>query len=124
MKRSIITLAASAFLLSACVISVQDDYDDQRLSQHGSWSELEQSNRELIGQLDMGASIQSVRSKLGVPDFDELLKQEGSQYRILFYRTQRKSGDGATTKDECTPIVFENEQLIGFGESALDIIRV
>jgi hypothetical protein len=37
---------------------------------------------------------------------------------VLFYRTHRRDGDGVTTKDECTPLVFKNGLLIGWGDAA------
>ena len=57
---------------------------------------------------------------MGIPEFDELLVKNGKEHRILFYRTQRMKGDGSTTKDECTPLIFVNGELSGFGQTALD----
>jgi len=120
MKKSVLALGLSVALLSGCVISVdegRDGYDSG-----SSWAEREEDNRQQISRLDIGASVNSVRNAMGVPDFDELLQKDGKEHRVLFYRTQRNRGDGATTKDECTPIVFVDGQLIGFGESALNAL--
>ncbi|MDT0593686.1 DUF3192 domain-containing protein [Glaciecola petra] len=121
MKKSILVVSlTSVLLLSGCVISIDDDYDSD--NNGTSWAELEEENREKISLLSVGASINSVRRSMGTPDFDELLVKNEQEHRILFYRTQRTKGDGTTTKDECTPIIFLNGELIGFGQTALDAI--
>lgn len=43
----------------------------------------------------------------------------GSTIEILFYYTDLKRSDGAITDDELTPIVLENDRLIGWGWSFL-----
>lgn len=122
MKNKTLTVAlVGTLLLSGCVIAIDDD-DDYVSSSGGSWAQLEEENREKISQLGIGSSINSVRSTMGTPDFDELLVKDDQEYRILFYRTQRVKGDGATTKDECTPIIFVNGELKGFGHTALNAI--
>lgn len=122
MKKGISALllaGVAGILLSGCVISIDDDdYDDNRTS----WSQIEEDNREKIGLLSIGTSIDAVRRKMGVPDFDELMVKSDEEYRILFYRTQRTKDDGTTTKDECTPLIFVNGELSGFGQTALDAI--
>jgi hypothetical protein len=123
MKKSLLVVGfTSVLLLSGCVISIDDDYDYDSDQSSTSWAELEEQNREKISQLSVGTSINSVRRTMGTPDFDELLVKNGQEHRILFYRTQRTKGDGATTKDECTPIIFVDGELSGFGQTALDAI--
>jgi hypothetical protein len=34
--------------------------------------------------------------------------------------TARKDGDGVTVQDECTPLIFKNTALQGWGESAFN----
>ena len=123
MKTGILAIALSGMLLTGCVISIDDDYDYDSDNNHRSWSQLEEENREKISALSVGASIDSVRRKLGTPDFEELLVKNDKEHRVLFYRTQRNKGDGVTTKDECTPILFVNGELSGFGKSALAAIQ-
>ena len=36
----------------------------------------------------------------------------------MFFRTQHVRADGLTTQDECTPLLFENDKLIAWGEGA------
>lgn len=123
MKKGILVVGLSSVLfLSGCVIAIDDDYDYDNDHNNASWAELEEDNREKISSLGVGASINSVRRTMGTPDFDELLVKNDQEHRILFYRTQRIKGDGATTKDECTPIIFLNGELVGFGQTALDAI--
>lgn len=120
MKKGLLAIALSGVLLSGCVISIDDDYDNG--SNHVSWSKIEKENRKMISELSVGTSIASVRRSMGTPDFDELIVKNDKEHRVLFYRTQRTEGDGITTKDECTPILFVNGELIGFGQTALDAI--
>lgn len=117
-------LVASALslsaLLSGCVISVNDD--GVKTGYSSDWSDREENNRRHIANLELGASLESVSRKMGIADFDELKSTDNGPVRILFYRTQRLKGDGVTTKDECTPIVFVNNELVGWGFTALDDI--
>jgi hypothetical protein len=39
--------------------------------------------------------------------------------QVLYYRTRRVDDDGITTKNECTPLVFINNELVGWGELSL-----
>lgn len=120
--RAFLLVGLAGIFLSGCVISIDDDDFDYDDGNRSSWSQIEEDNREQIGMLSVGTSIDSVRRKMGLPDFDELLVKNGEQHRILFYRTQRTKGDGATTKDECTPLIFVNGELSGFGQTALNAL--
>jgi hypothetical protein len=124
MKKCLAVAGMSVFLLSGCVFSIDGNYDDDYDYGHGSssFTKVERDNRQSISKLEAGDSLNMVRNKMGVPDFDELIVRDDREYRVLFYRTQRTKGDGVTTKDECTPILFENGNLVGFGETALDRI--
>lgn len=119
MKKSILALVVAGVLLSGCVISIDDSYDNDK---NMSWDEIQKENREKISELSPGAAITVVRRSMGTPDFDELIMKDGKEYRVLFYRTQRMKGDGNTSKDECTPILFVDGKLVGFGETALNSI--
>lgn len=116
MKKSVARLALmTVFLLplSACVVIADGDSDHDR-SDH---TKIERHNRDGIAGLSTGMSRVDVTSKMGTPDFDDQLTDG---HRVLFYRTQRKHGDGMTTRDECTPLIFSNDKLIGWGQLALD----
>lgn len=118
MKKRILLAALSLpVLLSGCVVSVGGDgeYDSDY---HYSYKSLEKKNRAHIADFTTDMSISAVKSKMGVPDFNEMYQRGDDNVQVLFYRTQRNEGDGMTTKDECTPLVFKNGVLIGWGEHA------
>ncbi|MDO6565465.1 DUF3192 domain-containing protein [Alteromonas sp. 1_MG-2023] len=121
MKSLILPLAlASSFLLTGCVVSVGGGSD----SHYGTDVEdREYNNRKHISNLEVGTSYERVLSKMGVADFNELYEKQDGTYRVLFYRTQKTMADGITTKDECTPIVFKNSDLVGWGDSAYHLIN-
>lgn len=108
-------------LLSGCVIVV--DGDKRVTNKRTPIEQIEADNRAAIAKLSIGASPSSVLSTMGTPDFDERLSKGDTDYRILYYRTQRVKADGMTTKDECTPLVFANGELLGWGQKKLDIIE-
>jgi hypothetical protein len=101
--------------LSGCVINVQDTDED---SEYQKTRKVQQSNAAYINNLKLGATLPSVRASLGQPDFVETLRKDPAVYEVLFFRTHRIHSDGETTKDECTPLVFRDGVLIGFGDKA------
>lgn len=119
----IVVLLPISLTLSGCVLVVDRSKDTSTSSAQSEWRETEQSNREQIAALDTGEPLAVVLQKMGTPDFDERVSKEESDYRILFYRTHRVKADGLTTRDECTPLVFENGILIGWGEHKLSVIE-
>ena len=121
MKSIILPLAlASSFLLTGCVVSVGGGSD----SHYGTDVEdREYNNRKHISNLETGMSYESVLRKMGVADFNELYEKQDGTYRVLFYRTQRTMGDGITTKDECTPIVFKDSGLVRWGDSTYHLMN-
>ncbi|TRX57072.1 DUF3192 domain-containing protein [Thalassomonas sp. M1454] len=83
------------------------------------WDEREGYNRQYIAKLKLDkVNIDLVFKDLGNPDITEAKKSADANYQVLFYRTQHRSSDGITTQDECTALLFENDILIGIGESA------
>lgn len=106
-----VVLAAAIPLLGGCVVAMGDVMSDRE--------DDERANREAISRLDTGMTIEAVRSRLaGAPDFSESIESEDGDYRVLFYRTQRREADGMTTRDETTPLIFRNGELVGWGETA------
>ncbi|MCM2678197.1 DUF3192 domain-containing protein [Echinimonas agarilytica] len=126
MKRTVIVLAGSLIMLSTlagCVVSVNDgDWDSEFANSHG-WQQHQKDNRAAIANLTTSTSYESILANLGTPDFTENLKQDDAEYQILFYQTNTKHGDGKITKDECTPLVFKNRELIGWGDTALERLQ-
>ncbi|GAB2689028.1 DUF3192 domain-containing protein [Aliiglaciecola sp. 3_MG-2023] len=116
MKKILVAAAlALPLTLSGCVISVGGEGD---YSYQSDWEQKERKNRKAIARLESNTAIEDIRSRLGTPDFSELYQENNDEINVLFYRTQRREGDGVTTKDECTPLVFKNGNLIGWGDSA------
>lgn len=83
-----------------------------------NWREREIFNRKYIGRLELGTKSDEVLRLLGPPDLSEALKTKQGELVVYFYRTQHVKSDGVTTRDETTPLIFRNEQLIGWGDPA------
>ena len=116
MKKGVIAAAlVLPLMLSGCVISVDGDGYD---SHYGDWQDREYKNRKNINKLAVDMSYTQVVDRMGVADFNEMHKRDDDTYQVLFYRTQRSHEDGVTTKDECTPLVFKNGTLVGWGDQA------
>lgn len=113
-----VLLVLVAVSLSACVINVGKDGE-----YHSDWSKRESKNRDFISSLVVDTQETLVREQLGKPDFSEGYADDQGQIRVLFYRTQRQKDDGITTKEECTPLVFRNGALVGWGEPAYSEIQ-
>ncbi len=79
------------------------------------WESRELINRRAIQSLQMGAPLSQITENMGTADFNEILKSGNENYQVLYYRTQRTTEDGMTTKDECTPLVFSGQVLVGWG---------
>ncbi|GLR70845.1 DUF3192 domain-containing protein [Agaribacter marinus] len=118
MSKLVFAGLASLFILQGCVISVNDD-DHDRGNYYHSEKKREQKNKSYIATLSAGTDISLVKSALGTPDFSEMLMKEDKEYKVLFYRTQHVHSDGNTSKDECTPLVFNNGELVGYGDTAI-----
>jgi len=120
LKRGVTVVVAVVVLLglSGCVLSVNDGRD------HGDssdWQDIQAQNRLAIAKLDLGLNRSAVIDRLGEPDFSEAFNNAGVAYQVLYYRTQRTHGDGKTTKDETTPLIFKASRLFGWGQSALNL---
>lgn len=109
--------ALCALFLSGCVIAVGDHHDDE---DGDGWRERQRENRRAIAELDLGRSLASIEAQLGEPDFFETFQRDGERFVVLLYRTHRVREDGETTRDETTPLVFVDDALVGWGESAVE----
>ena len=110
-----LALAIALPVLGGCVVAVGDVKSDGE----ADWQDMERNNREAISRLDNGMTIESVRSRMnGSPEFSESIESGGGSYRVLFYRTQRREADGMTTRDETTPLIFRDGELVAWGETA------
>ena len=105
--------------LTGCVVSVGGDDDYGR--QH-SFEDREYENRQKIARLQLNSTFADIQSTLGTPDFNEVYQKDGENVQVLYYRTNRKHKDGVTTKDECTPLIFKNNLLISWGDTAYSML--
>ncbi|MFQ6371227.1 DUF3192 domain-containing protein [Shewanella sp. YIC-542] len=80
-----------------------------------SWEDRQLYNQQKLTELTLGQSGESIIHLLGRPDFSEAKISQGQAINILFYRTHQTQADGITTRDECTPLLFSNDKLIGWG---------
>lgn len=110
----IATALIAAFAINGCII-----VDHDKTGRYSSdWEDTQYENRRYIAKLTPNMSMEEVKRIMGTPDFNEFYAKDGQQIQVLFYRTHRKEGDGMTSKDECTPLVFSSGNLIGWGETA------
>lgn len=119
MKTTIAALSLISVLsLSGCVISVGGDGYHK-----GDWQEKEEQNRRMVAKLKPGQGFEHISAQFGSPDFSEFHQNDQGSYQILFYRTHKNKGDGVTTIDECTPLVFKDGELVGWGNSAYEALN-
>ncbi len=105
-----------AGLTSITLLFYKDDPEQM------NWQDREAFNTRYIYKLDLTKPISrdEVIDYLGGPDITEAKKQQQQIYQVLYYRTHRTKSDGITTRDECTAILFKNQQLIAIGETAVE----
>jgi len=53
------------------------------------------------------------------PYYEEILEGGIARYRVVYYFTHIRRADGVITDDELTPLVFEDDRLIGKGRDFL-----
>ena len=105
--------AAAYVLFVFLVISFYPDKPENM-----DWQDREEYNKVQITKLRLGTTREEVLAMLGSPDITEAKMNETPTIQVMFYRTQHVRADGLTTQDECTPLLFENDQLIAWGEGA------
>ena len=82
------------------------------------WKDREEYNKIQISKLELGLQKKQVIELLGSPDITEAKRDGDKELQVMFYRTQHRKADGITTEDECTALLFENNELIAWGDSA------
>lgn len=82
------------------------------------WEDREEYNKIQISKLELGLQKKQILELLGSPDISEAKRNDNKELQVMFYRTQHKQADGITTVDECTALLFENNELIAWGDSA------
>lgn len=98
------------------VFLVMSFYPDK--PENMDWQDREEYNKVQITKLRLGSTREEVLALLGSPDITEAKMESGTTIQVMFYRTQHVRADGLTTQDECTPLLFENNQLIAWGDGA------
>ncbi|MBN25714.1 MAG: cell envelope protein SmpA, partial [Alteromonadaceae bacterium] len=78
----------------------------------------EEYNKVQVAKLELGQTKQQIVALLGGPDISEAKRTGDDTYQVMFFRTQHVKSDGITTQDECTALLLQNDELIGWGESA------
>ena len=111
-----IMAAALAVSLSGCVIAVGGDHDFD--DNNANWKKTQHYNQQQIGKLTLDMTADEIRTLLGAPDFTESFSKDGENIQVLFYRTHHHKSDGKTTKEECTPLIFKQQRLTGWGDKA------
>ena len=87
------------------------------------WKDREEYNRVQITKLKLGSTREEVLALLGSPDITEAKRQGATAIQVMFFRTQHVRADGLTTQDECTPLLFENDKLIAWGEGLTPVTK-
>ncbi|MFT5840045.1 MAG: outer membrane protein assembly factor BamE (lipoprotein component of BamABCDE complex) [Flavobacteriales bacterium] len=82
------------------------------------WQDREAYNNVQISKLELGLQKKQILELLGSPDITEAKRINNNELQVMFYRTQHKKSDGITTEDECTALLFENNELIAWGDNA------
>ncbi|WP_372872782.1 DUF3192 domain-containing protein [Shewanella sp.] len=106
-------LLAATLMLGGCVVNVKDGNNYQ------DWQQTELQNREHLSRLSLGMPKADALALMGRADFHEAWSDNGKEVQVFYFRTNRIHGDGTTTKEECTPVVFHNDLLVGWGATAL-----
>ena len=115
-KKVVKRVGIGAGLYAAFVMAVITLYPDS--AKDMDWEDREAYNSVQISKLELGLQKQQILELLGSPDITEAKRIDDTELQVMFYRTQHKKADGITTEDECTPLLFENNELIAWGESA------
>lgn len=115
-KKVIKRIGIGAGLYAVFVAAVITFYPDT--PQDMDWKDREAYNKVKISKLELGLHKKQIIELLGSPDITEAKRNDDKELQVMFYRTQHKQADGITTEDECTPLLFENNELIAWGETA------
>lgn len=105
-------------IFAASVLTFYEDDPDQM-----GWEDRQAYNKKFINELSIDATPITTRfviDSLGSPDITEAKVVSENNYQVMFYRTHHKQSDGITTKDECTPFLFKNGDLVAWGEGAYE----
>jgi predicted secreted protein len=81
-----------------------------------SCSAINRNNRNIVN-LKVSMTQDEVVTIMGTPQSSESYEAVGGErIAILYYQTEEKSTTVISAKDECTPLVFVNGKLTGWGD--------
>jgi outer membrane protein assembly factor BamE (lipoprotein component of BamABCDE complex) len=115
-KKVVKRISIGAGLYAVFVMAVIMFYPDTPKDM--DWKDREEYNKIQISKLELGLQKKQVIELLGSPDITEAKRDGNKELQVMFYRTQHRKADGITTEDECTALLFENNELIAWGDSA------
>jgi outer membrane protein assembly factor BamE (lipoprotein component of BamABCDE complex) len=115
-KKVVKRISIGAGLYAVFVMAVITFYPDTPKDM--DWKDREEYNKIQISKLELGLHKKQVIELLGSPDITEAKRDGNKELQVMFYRTQHRKADGITTEDECTALLFENNELIAWGDSA------
>ncbi len=120
LKLVLIAVPLTLYMTGCVIVAGDDDHNDWNSSnsKESNWKKEQRINNDNIADLKLGQSLEKVRAIMGTPRFNEAFKTDDESVQVLFYRTQHLHSDGETTKDECTPLIFKDGVLVGFGSKA------
>lgn len=109
-------IAYGVVIYAVFVVAIISLYPDS--PEHMDWKDREEFNKVQIAKLEFGVSRQEIIALLGAPDISEAKKEGSGRVQVMFYRTEHKQADGITTQNECTPLLFKNDELVAWGDGA------
>lgn len=92
-----------------------DEHEDM------NWEDRQEYNNVQVKKLDIGIEHQAIIELMGSPDISEAKWSDEDKYQVMYYRTHHVRSDGITTKSECTPLLLKNNQLIAWGDGAIEM---
>ncbi len=118
-KKIVPFLLLSAGLYTLLTMAVIHCYQDDPSTM--KWHDRENYNQRFISQLGDTETIplDVVLDKLGSPDLAYVKQVNEQTWQLNYYRTQHVTSDGITTIDECTGLLFINNQLVSWGGAAV-----
>ncbi|GAA0856873.1 DUF3192 domain-containing protein [Aliiglaciecola litoralis] len=117
MNKKVIKRIGVGVLLYATFVVALIMYNPDDTSSMG-WEDRQEYNLVQVSKLQLGFVKATVMEMMGPPDISEAKKVGDRHIQVMFYRTQHMQSDGITTQDECTPLLFENDELIAWGDGA------
>lgn len=111
-----IRIIFGVILYALFVFAVIMFYPDK--PQDMDWKDRQEYNQVQISKLELGTKRKVILELLGSPDISEAKRVNNQEIQVMFYRTQHKQADGITTADECTPLLFVDDNLTAWGDNA------